>query len=105
MGKNFSHEDSPSAVIDFCNQPITVSLNVEDCILFYAIGGRQAKPHVIERLPERPLCNTEPDIEGRPNISMLASGLNEFLSADYMHVNWKIHHSQPNYGTDGYNGE
>ena len=34
MGQNFSNEDAASAVIDLCNQPITITLDVEDGVLF-----------------------------------------------------------------------
>ncbi len=35
-------------------------------------------------------------IERRPEIPMFARGLDVFLSADYVHVIWKIHHTPPN---------
>jgi len=96
MSQHFANEDPACAVIDLCNQPITVPFDVKDRELLYAISRREGQPHFIERLPVRLLCDAKPDIEWLPKIAVFTSGLNELLSANYMHVLWKIQHSASN---------
>lgn len=105
MGQDFANEDPACAVIDLCNQPITVPFDVKNRELLYAISRREGEPHFIERSPVRLLCDAKPDVQGLPKIAMFTSNSYELLSANYMHVTWKIHHRESNSAAAGYNGQ
>jgi len=84
MGQHMPQEDPACLIIDFSDETIRVSFDVENRKLSHGIGRREHTLHLHQILPLGFLRHPVPGIQGFADLTVSASRFEELLATDYM---------------------
>src|SRR5271157_949861 len=86
MCQHMADVDSAESVVDFCNQPVPIAINVEDRPLPNGVRARKSLPYVCQIFPLSLLCNPKPRVQRSFKVAAPRDGFLELLAADYVHA-------------------
>src|SRR5271166_946861 len=85
MCQHAADEDAARRIVDLCDQPVLIALDVEHRPLANGVRGRKRLTKFGKTPPRRLLRNAEPSVERTFELSVPRNGLFELLAADDVH--------------------
>jgi hypothetical protein len=85
MRQHASQEDPPASIVDFGEQPVCISLDVEHGVAADRIRCREHAPRIHQILPLRFLRDPIPDIQRLAEAGMSLCRFKQLLATDHVH--------------------